>query len=224
MVSTALQVAAGAFLDAGTGQDLTAFDMTTEFPFCLALNCINSAISALNLMGSYSFAETTLILPYSVGVSSYNLNTVGPTVIEPRRIMRLRRELVGLAGELVEYNYRDFQKRFRAAALQTQQPRTWAKYAGILYLDSIPDKDYTHTLYYYQHIEPIVVGVNDNLPTIIPEHHIDILRDMTNANLLKEMGRPDFANQYTLAKVKASALLARSNQDSGMLTQMPRSF
>jgi len=223
MSSTVLQVVADSFKDANIDQPLTSFSME-EWPYCAALNIVNSAIADLNRLGSYSFAETELLLPYSIGVNSYNLNTVGPYIIEPRRIMRLRRELSGQAGELTETNYRDFQKRYRNGATMTQKPIAWAKFGGNLHLNSIPDQDYQLTLYYYQQIQPIVVGVNDNQPTIIPEYHIDVLRDMTKAYLLKEMQRPDFTNQYTLAKGKADKLLARSNEDVGLPAQLPRAF
>lgn len=223
MATSILQIVADAYLDAGTDQTITSFSMT-EWPFSAALNIVNSAIADLNRLGSYSFAEAELLLPYTAGVGSYDLNTVGPYVIEPRRIMRLRRELLNQAGELTEYNYRDFQKRFRANAVPTQKPFGWAKFGGTLFLNSIPDQDYQLTLYYYQQIQPIVVGVNDNSPTIVPEYHTDVLRDMTKACLLKEMQRPDFANQYALAKGKADKLLARSNEDVGMPTSLPRTF
>lgn len=223
MVTTALQVAAAAYLDAGTDQTLTSFSLS-EWPYSSALHIINSAIADLNRLGSYSFSESSLVLPYSAGVYTYNLNTVGPAIIEPRRIMRLRRELSGYAGELAEFNFRNFQRRFMNIQAPTQQPLAWAKYSTTLYLNSIPDQDYQLTLYYYQQIQPVVVGVNDNSPTIIPEYHIDVIRDLTKAILLKEMGRTDFANQYTLAVKKATMLLARSNEDCGLPTNMPRMF
>lgn len=223
MSTTALQIAADACNDAGLDQTLTSFTMT-EWPYSAVLNCMNTAISDMNRAGSFSFGETSLALTYSSGVSSYDLNTVGSSVIEPRRIIRLRRELVNYAGELTEYNYRDFQRNFRATTIPTQQPTAWAKFGGTLYLNNKPDQDYTLTLYYYKQIQPIVVGTNDTLATIIPEYHIDVLRDLTKAILLKEMGRPDFSNQYTLAMKKVNALVAKSQEDVGIPTCFPRAF
>ena len=222
-MSTALQIAADAYNDAGTDQTLTSFTMS-EWPYSIALNVINTAIGDMNREGSYSFGEASQLLTYTPGNSSYNLNTVASYVIEPRRIMRVRRELTNYAGELKEYNYRDFQRYFRNTSLITQKPVAWSKYSGILYLNSIPDQDYNLTIYYYQQIQPIVVGVNDNQDTIIPEYHEDVLRDLMKAQLLKEMGRPDFSNQYTLAMKKVAELVARSNEDTGIPSVMPRAF
>jgi len=223
MTSTALQIAAAAYNDARMDQTLTSFSMT-EWPYSIALDVINSAIADMNRAGSYSFAESNQALTYSPGLSTYNLNTVASSVIEPRRIMRVRRELASNAGELSEYNFRDFQKRFLSVTQPTAQPTAWGKYGQTLYLNTIPDKDYTLTIYYYQQIQPIVIGSNDNQATIIPSYHEDVLRDLTKAILLKEVERGDFANQYTLAIKKVQALVARSNEDGGLPQNFPRAF
>jgi hypothetical protein len=223
MASTALQLAAAACNDAGLDQTLTSFSMA-EWPYSSLLDVTNRAIAEMNRAGNLVFGETTQVLTYTPSVYTYNLNTVAANPIEPRRILRLRRELVNQSGELAEYNFRDFQKRFWVNTIPTIKPVAWAKFASTLYLNSIPDQDYTLTMYYYQPIQPIVVGSNDNSVTIVPFYHEDVLREMIFAQLIGYMGRPDFSNAYTLAKQKLATLVAKSNEDIGLPQNMPRAF
>jgi hypothetical protein len=225
VTTTALQVCASAYRQANVDQTLTSLSNTQEFPYNIALDLLNKAILELNRMGNFWFCETSVTLPYSSGVSSYNLNTLATPVVEPKRITRLRAEnlTVGAAGELTEVNYRNFEYAYRTQTVPTQQPTAWAKYNGTLYLNAIPDQDYGLTLYYYQDL-PSASNVDGSDIMIVPDAHIDILQDGVYAYLLSRMGRPDFQNAYSLWQAKAHKLVSLINKDAGLPTQMPAAF
>jgi len=223
MGSSPLQLAASAFQEANVGT-LSSFTMTA-FPYNHALDIINEAISEMNRAGVYTYTDLSQLLTYTPSVYTYNLDTVAAYPIEPRKIQYLRLESTTTSkGELVEYNFRDFQKRFMTGAMPTGKPLGWSKYGNTLYLSSIPDQDYKVTIYYFSSIPLITVGSNDTTSMGLPPVYEDILRKLIYALLLGVMGRPDFSTQYQLARQKVDEAVAINQTDYGMPTQMPKAF
>lgn len=218
--STALQIAADAYALVNMDQTLSSFSNSQEFPYNIALILFNDLISELNRKGNYWFCETSVSLAYSPGVYTYDLTTLATPPIEPKRITRIRRELLNYEGELVEYNWRNFQRRYRLTTIPIQMPNGWAKYDQQIQLNYIPDQDYTQKLYYYQDI-PAVVNTGDILP--VPQMHEDVLRYGIANKLRKRMEIPDPALDADF-QMKLADLIGAIGEDAGMGTQMPAAF
>ena len=217
-MSTAIQVCAEAYRNANLDQDLTSFSTSQEFPYNLSIDLINKVIREMNRMGSWWFTETETALAYTVGVYSYSFTSLS---VDPKKVLRIRREVSGQQGELRQYNWRQFQITFRQSSILTTLPTGWSKYGNTLELNVIPDQDYTLGLYHYRDM-PVIAATTDTF--LVPVADEDVLTDGVYAYLLQRMGRPDFQAAYQLFKEKAVALMGDNRQDAGLPSQMPANF
>jgi hypothetical protein len=217
-MSTSFQICERAFKQVNLDQPLISFSNNPDFPYNLGKELLNTVIQEMNRLGRYWFCETSTVLPYSAGVFQYNFTAFN---IDPKGIIRLRKETSPNKSELRPVNWRAFQKNYRQATLNTSEPMVWAKYGNTLELNTIPDKDYGITIYYFKDI-PLVTSEGDILP--IPEADEDVIAEGVYAYLLNRLGRQDAGEAYARFLNKASALLANMKQDSGMPSQMPAAF
>ena len=217
--STALQIAASAYAQANMDQTLTSFSMS-DFPYNVAKDLLNTVIQEMNRMGRYWFTETSATLSYSGGVYQYTYSSIASN-LDPKGILRLRKELVDHKQELVQVNWRAFQERYRRDAVQTAEPLYWAKFGNQLELNAIPDQDYTIKVYYLRDM-PLVTSASENL--LCQDTDEDVFREGVYAYLLNRLGRPDWEKAYQIFRDKASDLLADMRQDVGLARQMPASF
>ena len=217
--STALQIAASAYAQANMDQTLTSFSMS-DFPYNVAKDLLNTVIQEMNRMGRYWFTETSATLSYSGGVYQYTYSSIASN-LDPKGILRLRKELVDHKQELVQVNWRAFQERYRRDAVQTAEPLYWAKFGSQLELNTIPDQDYTIKVYYLRDM-PLVTSSGDYL--LCQDTDEDVFREGVYAYLLNRLGRPDWEKAYQIFRDKASDLLADMRQDVGLARQMPASF
>jgi hypothetical protein len=141
--------------------------------------------------------------------------------IDPKGILRIRKEATDHFGELREMNKRSFEQRFRRSAVSTGEPCFWTKYGGTLELNAKPDQDYSLTVYYLRDL-PLIASDTDTL--LCQETDEDVFREGVYAYLLQRLGRADWQTAYQMYTAKAQALLADMKQDSGMPTQMPAAF
>jgi hypothetical protein len=218
--TTALQAANSALRQSNLDEISTLIsNSNTPFPDKIVLDCLNMAIREMNRKGRFWFMESAVVLPYSVGVSSYTFDSLGS--VDPKGVLRIRREMDPLEGELVQQNYRWFQQRYRQQPILTQMPRAWTKFGNTLYLDSIPDQNYTLTMYCLKDI-PIVTADNTTFPC--QESDVDVFIDGLMAYLHHRTSNPDYAQVYQLWMSKVNALIADMAQDAGMPTQMPAAW
>lgn len=217
-MSTAIAICADAFRQANLDQELIGFSGNQEFPYNIALSLINNVIQEMNRMGNYWFTETVTDLPDTPGATAFDLNALG---VDPKRIIRLRREALPYAGELVQRNWRDFQQAHRSAAIATGTPQYFAKFSGQLHLDVIPDRNYQIKIYHFQDI-PLVSEPGDTLP--VPAGDEDVLRDGVYAYLCQRLGRADYAQAQAIYLAKIRTLLAAMKTDAGIPNQMPANF
>jgi len=215
-MTTALGICQAAYRQVNLDQTLSSFSNSQEFPYNIALDLINTVIQEMNRMGRYWFAETSLALTYTLGINTYNLGS-----IDPKDVTRIRREAENYQGELQELNYRAFQRKFENNIPPIQMPKRWSKFNNTLFFDSIPDQDYTITLYYFEDI-PQVVNTTDTL--IIPFKDEDVIREGVYAYLCERIGRPDFGEAYQNYLNKISKLLADMKKDTGLPQQWPGAF
>lgn len=215
MGSTALQLAASAYKQANQDQDLTSFSMT-DYPYNIAKDLFNTVIQEMNRWGRYWFAETQTALTYSNGVYQYNCTSLG---IDPKGILRIRKEATDHYGELTQMNKRRFQQLFRRSTISTGEPCYWTKYAGVIELNSIPDQDYSLQIYYLRDL-PLITSDSDTL--LCQETDEDVFREGAYAYLLQRLGRADWQTVYQMYQSKAMSLLANMKQDDGQPTQFPR--
>lgn len=216
--TTALNIAAAAYRQANLDQTLSSFSMS-DFPYNIALDLFNTVIREMNRLGRYWFAETSTSLTYSGGVYQWSYQSLGQ--IDPKAILRIRKEASNYWGELIQYNYRAFQQQFRIADIPTQEPRYWTKYAGNIELDSKPDQDYTMKVYYLQDL-PLISATTDTLLCQVSDE--DVFQEGIYAYLLNRLGRPDWQQAYQVYMTKVKSLLADLNQDTGLPRQMPAAF
>jgi hypothetical protein len=216
-MSTALQIAASAYSQANQDQSLSSFSMT-DFPYNIALDLLNTVIQEMNRLGRYWFTESSTVLAYSPGVYQYGFNSLA---IDPKGILRIRKEAPNIGNELTEMNYRTFQQQYRRASIPTQEPWHWSKFNGMIVLDTIPDQDYALTVYYLRDMPPVVSETDTLLCQVTDE---DVFRDGVYAYLLNRLGRADWSTAYQAFKMKANTLLADMKKDVGMPRQMPAGF
>lgn len=219
MVSTALELLASAYQQANMDQTLTGFSMQ-DFPYTIAKDLLNTVIQEMNREGRYWFTETSAALPYTGGVYQYTYASIG-NGLDPKGILRIRKEANNHQGELIQLNWRQFQQRFRRGSIQTGEPRYWSKYGNSIELDVIPDEDYSLTLYYLRDM-PLITSETDTL--LCQETDEDVFREGVYAYLLNRLGRADWDDAYQFYWKKVLSLLADMKQDSGLPRQFPAAF
>lgn len=219
MSSTALQIVASAYKQANMDQTLSSFSMS-DFPYNIAMDLLNTVIQEMNREGRYWFTETSATLTYSAGVYQYAYSSIGSGV-DPKSILRIRKEATDHKQELTQMNWRAFQECFRRDAVQTTEPTHWAKYGTQLELNCIPDQDYTIKVYHLRDM-PLVSAVSDTL--LCQEADEDVFREGVYAYLLNRLSRPDADKAYQFYWKKVQSLLADMKQDVGMPRQMPAAF
>ena len=212
----ALSLCNSAFRQANIDQTLTSLSEDQDFPYNIAKDLLNTVIQDINRHGNFWFTQTSLIVtPIQ---ASIDLASIG---IDPKKIIRLRRELAEDQGELIAVNWRVFQQNFRQTPLTTGRPTLWSKFNQTIQLNVIPDKPYNLTLYYHQDI-PLVLDASDVV--VFPDSDGDILREGVYAYLLLRLGRADFTTAYQLYQTKLKSLLANQKQDGSLPSQMPSNF
>jgi hypothetical protein len=189
-----------------------------DFPYNIAKDLFNTVIQEMNRWGRYWFAETRASLAYATGTYQYNCNTLK---IDPKGILRIRKETEDHYGELTQLNWRRFQQLFRRSEISTAEPCFWAKYGGVIEFNAKPDQDYNLTVYYLRDL-PLIATDTDIL--LCQETDEDVFREGVYAYLLQRLGRGDWQQAYQLYQEKARNLLADMNQDDGQPTQMPAVF
>lgn len=217
MGSTALQILNVAYR-AHNLDELASFATTQEFPYSIGLDTINEAVRAINRLGSLWFSETKTALPYTAGVNTYTLTTLG---IDPKRIRFVRTESATEGGELKQVHYRQFLKLYRASAVQTAKPVAYAKYADTLELNSIPDADYGLYCYHFKDL-PVVSATTDTFS--IPERDEDILSESCYQILGYRLGRWTLADAVGGIGVKVQPFLADMKKERGLVYQRPAAF
>ncbi len=217
MGSTALAIISEAYRHHNL-DEITEFNSTMEFPYNLAKDVINQVIREMNRLGNYWFTETRTNLTYTAGVYQYSFNTLG---VDPKRLVRIRKEANNQWGELTEYNWRHFQRLYRSSTITTANPVAFSKYGDTLELNSKPDQNYSLVAYHFKDM-PLV-----SLPTdtfLIPERDEDVLIDCAHQLLGYKLGRWDLGTALQACRIKINPLLVDSKQDAGMPTQMPAAF
>lgn len=219
MASTALELLNSAYKQANLDQDVTSFTMD-EFPYSIAKDLINTVIQEMNRKGRYWFAESSAALAYSAGVYQYTYSTIGAGC-DPKGILRIRKEAEDYMQELIQVNWRAFQHRFRRSAIQTGEPRYFAKYGNQIELDCIPDQDYELRCYYLRDM-PLITATTDTL--LCQETDEDVFREGVYCYLLNRLGRADWNAAYQFYLSKVEELLADMKQDVGIARQFPAAF
>jgi len=217
MGSTAVQIITEAYRNHNL-DEVTTFSTTLEFPYKIALNVLNATVREINRMGNLWFMETKTALTYSNGVNTYSFSSLS---VDPKRIIRLRREATNYWGEMKQYNYRQFQQLFQMAATATAEPNAWTKFNDTLTLNTIPDQDYTLELYHFKDM-PLISATSDTF--LVPERDEDILIDCCYQWLGYKMGRWDIGTAIQAIKILAQPFLAQMEEDAGMPQQMPAAF
>jgi hypothetical protein len=215
-MSTALEICESAFRQANVDQALTSFSTSQEFPYNIAIDLINTVIQDLNRQGNFWFTQT--VTTVSSLSSTIDLNLLN---IDPKRLIRIRREENNQQGELLQVNWRVFQRQYRQSAIISGKPTVWSKYASLVELNVIPDHNYELKLYHFQDM-PAVTQEDDVLA--ITKNDEDVIRDGVYAYLLQRMGRPDFNTAYQLYQNKLKNLLSNQKQDAGLSSQLPANF
>jgi hypothetical protein len=216
-MSTALEICASAYREANMDQTLSSFSLQ-DFPYSLAKGLLNKVIAEMNRAGKYWFTETATALVYSPGISSYNMTTLK---IDPKAITRVVKTLNNGSVVMTPLNYSDFMRRYPASTIQTNEPNYYSRYNNIIYLNSVPDKNYGITVYHLADMGKIV-SETDTLPC--PESDEDVFQDGVYAYLLNRLGRADAKAAWDAWQLKVSNLLADVYNDAAMPTQMPAAF
>lgn len=217
MGSTALQIVTQAYRHHNLNE-VTSFSTTQEFPYKLGLDIINNVIRTMNRLGNYWFCETKTALTYAPSTSTYNYTSLA---IDPRRVIRIRKEATNYWGDLVEINWKDFNKLYRSSSITSAQPTRFAKFADNFYLDAAPDQDYSMYVYHYKDM-PLIVNTTDTF--LIPERDEDVLIDGVYQLLGAEMGRWDLGTAVQAMNLKIQPLLAEQKKDTSIPVQMPAAF
>lgn len=219
MPSTALELVASAYKQANMDQTLTSFSMV-DFPYDCAKDLLNTVIQEMNREGHYWFTQTDAILAYVDGVYQYSFSAIG-SGLDPKGILRIRKEAGDNQTELIQLNWRQFQQRFRRGTVETREPRYWSKYGNQIELDAKPDQDYALTVYYLRDM-PLITSETDTL--LCQETDEDVFREGVLAYLLNRLVRPDWESAYQFYWKKVQSLLADMKQDVGIPRQMPAAF
>ncbi len=219
MSSTALELCRLAYVEHNLN-NLTGFSNTAPHPYNLALQGLNSIIRAMNRMGSFYFMETKTALPYTVGQSVYDLSSLA-NVVDPRRIERVRMEATDSWGDLAQKSWVDFQRLYRSSEVQTTKPTAFSKYNTELYLNTIPDQDYSLYVYHYKDM-PAVTLATDTL--VIPERDEDVIIEAMYQWLGYKLRRWDYGTAFSAIQTKVSPLLVSLKADVGIARQMPAAF
>jgi hypothetical protein len=215
-VLNALSLCSSAFRQANIDQTLTSLSEDQDFPYNIAKDLLNTVIQDVNRQGNFWFTQTSVqVTPVQASID------LAPLGIDPKKIIRLRREHPQDQGDMIAINWRVFQQNFRQTPLVEGRPTLWSKFNQTLQLNVIPDKSYNLTVYYHQDI-PLIQSVSDAV--VFPDSDGDILREGVFAYLLLRLGRADFATAYQLYQTKLKSLLANQKQDSSLPTQMPANF
>jgi hypothetical protein len=211
-----LNLCNSAYRQANIDQTLTGFDDQQEFPYNIALDILNTVIQDVNRQANYWFTQASFnILPVA---QSYNLTTTG---LDPKKLLRIRRELIGFQGDIIQVNWRVFQRHFRQGEIKTGLPKVWSKFGNVVEFDVAPDKDYQITAYCYQDI-PLATELDFMID--MPDSDSDVLREGVYAYLLQRMGRNDFSTAFQLYQSKLKSLLANQKQDVGIGQRFPANF
>ncbi len=219
MSTTALELCRLAYVEHNLNS-LTTFSNNSPHPYNLALQGLNSIIRIMNRLGSFYFMETKTALPYLVGQFSYDLNTL-TNVVDPRRIERVRIEAVDHWTDLTQKSWPDFQKVYQSSSIQTTKPTVFSKYNTTLYLNAIPDQDYSIYVYHYKDMPAITSGT-DLLQ--VPERDEDVIVECVYQWLGYKMARWDYGTAFTAIKTVVSPLLVSLKSDVGIAHQMPAAF
>lgn len=198
--------------------EVTSFSTTQDFPFNLAISTINDVIRYANRMGPFYFTETKTALSYSVGVYTYDMVSLN---INPRQIKFIRKEATDHWGELKAFNHRDFMERFRRAAVQTQEPTGWTRFANTLELNSIPDANYSIYCYHFRDM-PTITATTDTF--LVPESDEDILIESCYQILGARIGRWEMPQAEVEIRNLFTPFISDVKQDTAMPTQMPAMF
>jgi hypothetical protein len=212
----ALSICQSAYRQANIDQTLSDFSITQDFPYNIALDLLNTVIQDVNRQGNFWFTQaSTVIAPVSASLD------LSPFNIDPKKVIRVRREISNDQGELIPVNWRTFQHNFRQGSIPTSRPTIWSRFNQTIQLNVIPDKNYQLTVYYYQDI-PLVSQTTDNI--VFPLSDSDVLREGVYAYLLLRLGRSDFGTAYQLYQSKLKTLLANQKQDTSLPNQLPANF
>lgn len=198
--------------------NLTGFSDTNPFPYNLALDLLNEVIRSMNRLGSFYFMETKTALPYSPATSTYDLSALS---IDPRRIDYVRAEATDKWGTIKQYSLSDFQRLFQSSTIQTTKPTGFTKHNTTLYLNTIPDADYSLYVYHYQDM-PLITTEETVLR--VPERDEDVVIEAIYQFLGFNMKRWDYATAFNVLTTKVNPLLVSLNRDAGMPRQMPAAF
>lgn len=217
MGSTALQIVTEAYRHQNL-DEVTSFSTSQEYPYNIAKDIINQVIREMNRLGSYWFTETKTALAYSGGVYQYSFNTLA---VDPKKVIRIRREATNYIGDLKQYNWYHFQRLFRSAAVTTAQPEGFSKFGDSLELSTIPGQDYSIYVYHFKDM-PLITATSDTF--LVPERDEDVLIDACYQLLGYKMGRWGLEAALQAIALKVSPLLADMKQDAGIPLQMPAAF
>lgn len=217
-MATALDICAAAYRRANLDQPLSSW-FQQDFPFNVARDIMNLVIQEMNSKGHYWFTETYSSLMYTPGVNEWSFTSFQS---DPKGILRIRKELPGYKGELIESNFRNFQQRWRVdSTIASGEPRYWSKFGNSFQLDTIPDKDYNLVVYHLRDMPDIVENVDALLCQDADNH---VFQEGCYAYLLKTLQRPDWDSAYAAYISKVNNILAEMNKDVGIPRQMPAMF
>jgi hypothetical protein len=219
MGSTALQICAKAYLKANTETDLTSFSMS-DWPFSIAQILINDVIREINRHGNLWFNEAKIPLTYVPSGYTYDLSPAGYD-ISTRNILFIQRESSSNPGFLTPISWKQWQKKSGYPTLKTQVPGEYSVFNNILYLTTIPDKDYSLAIYGTQDI-PAVTSETDTFN--LQDADEEVLFLGVYAYLLQALGRPDFTTMYQLFQARLQAMLKEARNQSDIGKQLPRMF
>lgn len=202
---------------------VTNFATSQEFPYSIALRLLNRTIKQMNRMGNFIFTETETALTYGVSTYTYDCSDNN---IDPKRIKYIRKEATNSWGNLKQYNWQDFKKAFRLAALQTAEPTAWTKFNDTIELNTQPDANYNIRVTHYRDM-PVITALTDSQATgaiLVPVNDEDILIDGVESFLCEAIGTLDWVGKRTLWEQSLKRFLADDERDVGIPLQLPRMF
>lgn len=222
-MSTAIQLLQMAYRDHNL-EAPSAFSTTTEFPLNIAQDLINEVIQELNKMGNFWFCRTKTAFAYTANVYTYNLGTLE---INPNRIEYVRRDSTTLSGgELIQYEYRMFQRLFRGTTIPSGIPGKYSIFNDTIEFDIKPDADYSIFCYHFKDM-PYITATTDSQSTgaiLVPTQYEDLIRQGCYYFLGSKIGKWDHDKALLDLKYKAQPFLIVVKSNSGIPTRMPAAF
>lgn len=221
-MSTAIELLKTAYRDHNLDEP-TTFSTTAEFPYNIAKDLINEVVSEFNRLGNFWFAKTKTQLTYSPSTYTYDLSSLD---INPTRIEYIRRESSTSPGELIQYEYRSFQRRYRTSTVPSGMPSAFAIFNASLELNTSPDGDYSIYCYHFKDM-PAITATTDSQSggqILVPTEYEDLISRSCYFLLGYKIGKWSQEQAYQDLEMKAKPFLVASKSNAGLPQRLPAAF